>query len=168
MQKPTQALQSVKGLGYTFDLNPKWERTMPSFDICLWVINRAPQIQISKECIGTAQGIFRGEQRGAWHCVCVPGSYIARSDPDRKWRHMKSRDGKWRHNRKYVLHAFFLTIEVVRNVQLGITGSSMANGCDMNGSHVTGSEGTGSDVIFPALFSYYSISIKCIIAHDRK
>jgi hypothetical protein len=44
-----------------------------------------------------------------------------------------------------------------------MTGSSMANGCDMNGSHVT-----GSDVIFPALFSYYSISIKCIIAHDRK
>ena len=36
-----------------------------------------------------------------------------------------------------------------------MTGSSMANGCDMNGSHVT-----GSDVIFPAFFSYYSISIK--------
>jgi hypothetical protein len=32
---------------------------------------------------------------------------------------------------------FFLTIAVVRNVQLCMTGSSMANGCDMNGSHVT-------------------------------
>jgi hypothetical protein len=59
--------------------------------------------------------------------------------------------------------AFFLTIAVVRNVQLCMTGSSMANGCDMNGSYAT-----GSDVIFPALFSYYGISIKCIIAHDRK
>jgi hypothetical protein len=43
-----------------------------------------------------------------------------------------------------------------------MTGSSMANGCDMNGSYVTGSDGTGSDVIFPALFSYYSISISFI------
>ena len=43
--------------------------------------------------------------------------------------------------------AFFLTIAVVRNVQLRMTGSSMVNGYDMNGSHVTGSDGTGSDVI---------------------
>jgi hypothetical protein len=35
---------------------------------------------------------------------------------------------------------FFLTIAVVRNVQLCMTGSSMANGCEMNGSHVTGSD----------------------------
>jgi hypothetical protein len=45
-------------------------------------------------------------------------------------------------------------------VQLCMTGSSIANGCDKNGSHVT-----GSHVIFPALFSYYSINIKCIIAY---
>ena len=32
----------------------------------------------------------------------------------------------------------------------------MATGCDV--SHVTGSDFTGSDVIFPALFSYYSSS----------
>ena len=92
----------------------------------------------------------------------ISGSDVTGSGPDRKWRQMKSRDRKWRHNRKYVLHMpgrafprFFLTIAVVRNVQLCMTGSSMANGCDMNGSHVT-----GSDVIFPAFFSYYSISIK--------
>ena len=42
VQKPSQALQSVKGLGYTLDLNPKWERTMPSFDIFSWVIYRVP------------------------------------------------------------------------------------------------------------------------------
>ena len=29
MQKPTQALKSVKGPGNTFDLNPKWTRTLP-------------------------------------------------------------------------------------------------------------------------------------------
>jgi hypothetical protein len=42
VQKSTQALQSVKGLGYTFELNPKWERTMPSFDIFSWIIYRVP------------------------------------------------------------------------------------------------------------------------------
>jgi hypothetical protein len=28
--KPTQALRVVKGPGNTFDLNPKWARTLPS------------------------------------------------------------------------------------------------------------------------------------------
>jgi hypothetical protein len=30
VQKPTQALKSVKGPGNTFDLNPMWSRTLPS------------------------------------------------------------------------------------------------------------------------------------------
>ena len=30
MQKPTQTLKSVKNLGNTFDLNPKWARTLQS------------------------------------------------------------------------------------------------------------------------------------------
>jgi hypothetical protein len=30
VQKPTQALKSVKDPGNTFDLNPKWSRTLPS------------------------------------------------------------------------------------------------------------------------------------------
>jgi hypothetical protein len=30
VQKPTQALQSFKGPGNTFDFNPKWSRTLPS------------------------------------------------------------------------------------------------------------------------------------------
>jgi hypothetical protein len=40
--------------------------------------------------------------------------------------------------------AFFLTIVVVQNVPLLITGTSMATGCD-----VTESDVTGSDVIRP-------------------
>jgi hypothetical protein len=50
VQKPAQALKSVKGLGNTFDLNPKWERTLPSVGNFSWDIYRVPppQIQISK------------------------------------------------------------------------------------------------------------------------
>jgi hypothetical protein len=40
MQKPTQALKSVKDPSNTFDLNPKWSRTLPSLIYCLWDINR--------------------------------------------------------------------------------------------------------------------------------
>jgi hypothetical protein len=39
--------------------------------------------------------------------------------------------------------AFFLTIVVVQNVPLLMTGSSMANGCDVTISDVTGSDATG-------------------------
>ena len=46
----------------------------------------------------------------------------------------------------------FVLIAVVRNVQLRMTGSSMANEWYMTGIHVTGSDGTGSDVIFPRFF----------------
>jgi hypothetical protein len=31
VQNPTQAFKSDKGLANTFDFNPKWERTLPSF-----------------------------------------------------------------------------------------------------------------------------------------
>ena len=60
-------------------------------------------------------------------------------------------------------------VEVVRG---GATGS------DVNGSHVAGSDVTGSGPDqkwsralaqpFPVLFSYYSSSTKCVIAHDRQ
>jgi len=40
MHNTTQALKSVKGLGNNFVLNPKWKRTLPSFDIFSWVIYR--------------------------------------------------------------------------------------------------------------------------------
>jgi hypothetical protein len=175
VQKLTQALQSVKGLGYTFDLNPKWERTMPSFDILSWVIYRVPPNPNIKVVYRDSSRNISGEQRGACHWVCVtevtsPEATLTGNDVT--WSHVTGIDVitgsifctcPEGHSR-----AFFLTIAVVRNVQLRMTGSSMANGCDMNGSHVTRSDGTGSDVIFPALFSYYSISIKCIIAHDRQ
>jgi hypothetical protein len=42
VQKPTQALKSVKGPGNTFDRNPKWARTLPSLIYFLWDIYRDP------------------------------------------------------------------------------------------------------------------------------
>jgi hypothetical protein len=104
VQKPTQALQLVKGLGYTFDLSSKWERTMPSFSIFSLVIYRVPPNPNIKVAYRDSSKNISGEQRGACHCVCVTGSDVTGSGPDWKWRQMKSRDRKWRHNRKYVLH----------------------------------------------------------------
>jgi hypothetical protein len=42
VQKPTQALQTVKGPGNTFDWNPKWAKTLPSLIYLSWDINRDP------------------------------------------------------------------------------------------------------------------------------
>jgi hypothetical protein len=42
VQKPTQALQSVKGPGNTFDIIPKWSRTLPSLIYFSWNIYRDP------------------------------------------------------------------------------------------------------------------------------
>jgi hypothetical protein len=42
VQKPTLALQSVKGPGNTFDINYKWSKTLPSSIYFSWDINRAP------------------------------------------------------------------------------------------------------------------------------
>jgi hypothetical protein len=53
VQKPTQALMSVKGSANTCDLIPKWARSL-AVGNCSWDINRAPHplhkkiIQISK------------------------------------------------------------------------------------------------------------------------
>jgi hypothetical protein len=44
VQKPTQALKTVKDPDNTFDLNPKWERTLPSFGKFSWGIHRAPSL----------------------------------------------------------------------------------------------------------------------------
>jgi hypothetical protein len=40
VQKPTQALMSVKDTGNTFDLNPKWSRTLPSLIYLSSVIHK--------------------------------------------------------------------------------------------------------------------------------
>jgi phage shock protein PspC (stress-responsive transcriptional regulator) len=40
VQKPTQALQSIKGPANTFDWNPKWVRTLPSLIYFSWDIYR--------------------------------------------------------------------------------------------------------------------------------
>ena len=39
---PTQALKSVKGPSNTFDLNRKWQRTLPSFGNFSWDMHRVP------------------------------------------------------------------------------------------------------------------------------
>jgi hypothetical protein len=36
-------LKSVKGPGNTFDSNPKWKKTLPSFGNLSWDIHRIPQ-----------------------------------------------------------------------------------------------------------------------------
>ena len=48
VQNPTQALKSVKGPGNTFDISPKWERTLSSFDNFSWDIYRVPPKKNSK------------------------------------------------------------------------------------------------------------------------
>jgi len=57
VQKPTQALKPVKGSDNTFDLNPKWARTLPSFIYFSLVIHRDPtpqkKNQISKLIVDT-------------------------------------------------------------------------------------------------------------------
>jgi hypothetical protein len=45
VQKPTQALKSVKGPGNTFDINHKWSRTLPPLTHFSWDINRAPLLK---------------------------------------------------------------------------------------------------------------------------
>ena len=42
VQKHTQALKSVKGPGNTFDLSPKWSKTLPSLIYFSWNIYRDP------------------------------------------------------------------------------------------------------------------------------
>ena len=44
VQKPTQALKSVKGPGNTFNWNPKWARTLPSLIYFSWDIYRDPPL----------------------------------------------------------------------------------------------------------------------------
>jgi hypothetical protein len=43
VQNLNQAVKSVKDPGNTFDINPKWERTFPSFDNLAWDIYRVSQ-----------------------------------------------------------------------------------------------------------------------------
>jgi hypothetical protein len=44
VQNPTHELKRVKDPYNTFDLNPKWERTLPSFGKFSWSIHRAPPL----------------------------------------------------------------------------------------------------------------------------
>jgi hypothetical protein len=51
VQKPTQELQSVIGPGNTFDLNPKWSRTLPPLIYFSWDIYRDPPFHKKKSNI---------------------------------------------------------------------------------------------------------------------
>jgi hypothetical protein len=66
VQKPTQALKAVKGPANTFDWNTKWARTLPSFDICSWVIYRDPPNQnikvVFRDSLRHISGGSEGEQ----------------------------------------------------------------------------------------------------------
>ena len=42
VQNPTKALKSVIGPCNTFDLNPNWEKTLPSFGNISWDMHRPP------------------------------------------------------------------------------------------------------------------------------
>jgi hypothetical protein len=48
VQNPTHSLKSVKDPGNTFELNPKWERTLLSFDNFYGIFIAPPKIEISK------------------------------------------------------------------------------------------------------------------------
>jgi hypothetical protein len=70
VQKPTQALKSVKDPGNTFDLNPKWSRTLPSLIYFSWDINRDhPSIKKNK----ISKLIFDTQLR-AWGAETHPGT----------------------------------------------------------------------------------------------
>ena len=85
VQKPTQVLQSVKDLGYTFDLIPNWKRTMPSFDIFSWVIYRVPPNPNIKVVYRESTRNISGERAIAYALLEVtsPEAALTRNDVTR-------------------------------------------------------------------------------------
>ena len=64
VQRPAQALRSVKDPGNTFDINPKWARTLPSLIYCSYDIYRDPtpkKNQISKLIFDTLLWVWGAE-----------------------------------------------------------------------------------------------------------
>jgi hypothetical protein len=61
VHNPTHALKSVKGPGNTFDLNPKWERTLPSFDNFYGIFIALPKIEITKLIFDTLLWGFKSK-----------------------------------------------------------------------------------------------------------
>jgi hypothetical protein len=66
VQNPTHSLKSVKDPGNTFELNPKWERTLPSFDNFYGIFIALPKIEITKLIFDT---LLR-----AWGAESHPGT----------------------------------------------------------------------------------------------
>jgi hypothetical protein len=59
VQKPTQALKSVKGPGNIFELNPKWKRTLSSLIYFSWDIYTGPLTDISAWWVSAPQAHSR-------------------------------------------------------------------------------------------------------------
>jgi hypothetical protein len=57
VQNPTQSLKSVKGPGNTFELCPKWDRTLPSFSNFSWDIHSPPNPNIKVDIWHPAVGL---------------------------------------------------------------------------------------------------------------
>jgi hypothetical protein len=64
VQKPTQAFKSVKEPGNTFDLNPKWARTLPSLIYFAWVIYRFPHKSKYQSIISGQLKAYFGGSKG--------------------------------------------------------------------------------------------------------
>ena len=133
---------------------------MLSFDIFSRVIYRVPTKSKYRSSIsGQLKAYFgrsKGERAIAYALLEVTSPEAALTGNDVTWSHVTGSDvitgSMFCTCPKVHSRVFFLTIVVVQNVPLRMTRSSMANGCDMTGSHVTGSDGTWSDVIFPCSF----------------
>ena len=74
VQKPTQALMSVKGSANTCDLIPKWARSL-AVGNCSWDINRAPH-PLHKKTIQISKLIF-DTLLWAWDTETHPGTYVS-------------------------------------------------------------------------------------------
>jgi hypothetical protein len=72
VQKPTQALKSVKDPGNTFDLNPKLARTLPSLIYFSWIIDRVPpKSKYQSSILGQLKAYFVGStgERAITHAL---------------------------------------------------------------------------------------------------
>jgi hypothetical protein len=154
VQKPTQALKSVKDPANTFDWNTKWARTLPSFDICSWVIYRDPPNPNIKVVFRDSSRHISGGAKAITHGLLeVTSPEAALTGNDVTWSHVT---GSYvtAGSMFCVFPRFFLSIVVLQNVPLRMTVSIMATGCDVSESDVTGSDVTGINVIRPKVGDY--------------
>ena len=126
-------------------------RTLPSLIYFSCVIYRVPPKSKYQSSISGQLKVYFGgsKERGPLRM-----RYWKWRHRKRPWPEMTSHEVTWpevmsypevcsAHSRKCIPALFFLTIVVVQNVPLLMTGSSMANGCDVTESDITGIDATG-------------------------